>query len=241
MKIIPCSDYDEMSQLATQSVLAELRQHSGQLLCPASGSSAVGLYEYLAQAINEDPKIFEQLRILMLDEWLGLAADNPNSCNAFMQKHLIQPLSISEERYFFFDGNTSEPEKECDRMAGILNNQGPIDICILGIGKNGHLGFNEPADVLSPYCHVATLSQTSKAHAMISSMASPPEFGLTLGMTDILESKKIILLLSGKSKQEIIRKFLSKEISAHLPASLLWQHPNVECYHDRIMVSELDK
>ncbi|MBT8235820.1 MAG: 6-phosphogluconolactonase [Bacteroidia bacterium] len=238
MKIIPCSDYDEMSQLAAQSVLTELRQKSGQLLCPASGNSAVGVYNKLAHAIHEDPQIFEELRILMLDEWHGLAADDPNSCNAFLNKYLVRPLAISKERCFFFDGNTSEPEKECERMVALLSQQGPIDVCILGMGINGHLGFNEPAASLSPHCHLSKLSETSKKHAMICSMRSPPEFGITLGMEDILQSKKIILLLSGKSKQEVIEKLLSKEISPQLPASFLWQHPNVECYLDRFAIIE---
>lgn len=232
MKIIPCSDYDDMSQLAAKSVLAELKQYSGQLLCPASGNSAIGVYKKLDQAINEDPFIFRDLRILMLDEWYGLASKNPNSCDAFMQKHIIQPLSISKERYFSFDSNAPDPELECDQMAETLSKQGPIDICILGLGKNGHLGFNEPSENLSPHCHVAALSESSMEHAMIADMDNPPESGLTLGMEDILQSKKIILLLCGNSKREVIEKLLSKKINTQLPASLLWQHPNAECYLD---------
>ncbi len=238
MKIIPCSDYDDMSQLAAKSVITELKQNSGQLLCPASGNSAIGVYKKLAQAIHVDPQNFRELRILMLDEWYGLPSEDPSSCNVFLQKHLIQPLSISEERYFSFKSNAPDPEKECDRMAETLSEQGAIDICILGLGKNGHLGFNEPATSLSPHCHVATLSEASQRHAMIADIEHPPEFGLTLGMEDILQSKKIILLLSGNSKREVIEKLLSKKITPQLPASLLWRHPNTECYLDLGTISE---
>ena len=233
MKVIPCSDYDEMSQLAVQSVLSELKKNPDQLLCPASGNSAVGVFESLAQAFKENPQNFKELRILMLDEWYGLAPEDPNSCEAFLQKHIIQPLSISKERYFSFTSHASDPERECKRMADKLNQQGPIDICILGIGRNGHIGFNEPADSLTPYCHVAPLSEMSKNHAMIAEIESPPEFGLTLGMVDILQAKKIILLLTGDSKRNVIEELLSKKITTQLPASLLWLHPNVECYLDR--------
>jgi len=238
MKIIPCSDYDEMSQLAAQSVLTELRQNSSQLLCPASGNSAVDVYKKLAEAIHVDPQYFKELRILMLDEWYGLPSEDPSSCNVFLQKHLIQPLSISKKRYFSFKSNAPDPEKECDRMAETLSEHGPIDICILGLGKNGHLGFNEPSESLSPHCHVAKLSEVSQKHAMIADMDNPPESGLSLGMEDIIQSKKIILLLTGNSKQEIIKKLLSKKITTQLPASLLWQHPNTECYLDLGAISD---
>lgn len=233
MNIISCSNYIEMSLRASSSVLAELKSNPGQLLCTATGSSPLGLYQNLSAAFKKEPEVFSALRILMLDEWLGLASDDLNSCNTFLQKQLIKPLAISETRYFTFKSDAPEPEKECERMDTIIRQEGPIDICILGLGKNGHLGFNEPAPELKSHCHVANLSDTSQEHSMISSMDTPPEFGLTLGMKDILGSKKIILLLTGASKRNVIEKFLSKNITTQLPASYLWGHPNVECYLDR--------
>jgi len=221
-----------MSQRAAHSVLADLRKDQDQLLCPASGNSGMGVFKNLAQACKEDPQNFREIRILMLDEWYGLTPGDPNSCHFFLQKHVIHPLSISKDRYFNFKSDASEPEKECKRMQATLRQQGPIDICILGLGKNGHLGFNEPSDTLTPHCHMAPLSESSKNHAMIADMVKPPEFGLTLGMADILQSKKILLLLTGDSKQKVIEELLSKKITTQLPASFLWQHSNVECYLD---------
>ncbi|MDH3699244.1 MAG: 6-phosphogluconolactonase [Flavobacteriaceae bacterium] len=238
MNIISCSNYDEMSRLASLSVLSDLKKDTNQLLCPASGNSAIGVFKNMAQAYQEAPEYFNEARILMLDEWYGLAADHPNSCKAFLQEHLILPLCISEERYFYFKSDAPVAENECERMSAILKRQGPIDLCILGMGKNGHLGFNEPALTVSPHCHVAKLSDSSKNHAMISALANAPESGLTLGMTDILQSKKIILLLTGASKRNVIEKLLSKNITAELPASLLWDHPNVECYLDRLSITD---
>uniref|UniRef100_UPI0035937362 6-phosphogluconolactonase n=1 Tax=Pricia sp. TaxID=2268138 RepID=UPI0035937362 len=109
---------------------------------------------------------------------------------------------------------------------------GPIDICILGLGKNGHIGFNEPAKTLTPFCHVAKLSEKSLQHSMANTMKPKPAYGLTLGMADILRSKKIILLLTGSDKQDIIFKLLSKEITTQLPASFLWLHHDVSCFID---------
>ena len=233
MKIIPCSDYDEMSQRASNSVLDGLKKSPDQLLCPASGSSGLGVYANLAEACKEDPQYFKELRILMLDEWYGLTSDNPNSCNAFLLKHVVHPLSIADDRYFYFKSDAPEPEKECERMAFTLSQQGPIDICILGLGRNGHIGFNEPAASLTPQCHVASLSEASKKHSMIATLERSPEFGLTLGIADILHSIKIVLLLTGDSKHKVIEELLSKKITTQLPASFLWLHPNVECYLDR--------
>jgi len=232
MKVIPSSDYDEMSLKASRSVLNEMENSTGQLLCPASGNSAIGVLKNLSKSFQESPEYFREIRVLMLDEWYGLAPEDPNSCNTFLQKHVIQPLAISKDRYYPFKSDAPEPEKECRRMQAILSQQGPIDICILGMGRNGHIGFNEPADSLTPYCHVAPLSEMSKNHAMIAEIESPPEFGLTLGMVDILQAKKIILLLTGDSKRNVIEELLSKKITTQLPASLLWLHAHVECYLD---------
>ncbi|NND16658.1 MAG: galactosamine-6-phosphate isomerase [Eudoraea sp.] len=234
MKIIDCSDYDEMSHLASNSVLAELKNNTDQLFCTATGSSPIGLYKNLALAYQDNAQYFQAVRILMLDEWHGLPAGDPASCDSYIKEHVLGPLSIPSERYFSFRNNAPEPEKECERMEAIISQQGPIDICILGIGMNGHLGFNEPSTELTPGCHVATLSADSKEHAMISGSASKPEFGLTLGIKAILDSKKIILLLTGPSKKEVIKDLLAKKISTQLPASLLWHHSNVECYVDQL-------
>ncbi|HUH46008.1 MAG TPA: 6-phosphogluconolactonase, partial [Arenibacter sp.] len=134
-----------------------------------------------------------------------------------------------------FKGNitTVDAKKECNRMENEMIERGPIDVCILGMGKNGHLGFNEPANFLTPECHIAELSQTSLMHSMTDSMAYKPNYGLTLGMANILQSKKIILLLTGPGKNQAVKGLLKKEISSVLPASFLWLHPNVHCYMDK--------
>ena len=233
MNIVSCADYDEMSRRAAESVLADLGDNTKMLLCATSGHSPLAVYQILAKEFKEDPEVFSEMRILMLDEWYGLPIDDPSSGKAFTQNNVIQPLSITKERFFYFESNAPIPEKECERISRVLKEQGPIDLCILGLGMNGHLGFNEPADSLTPQCHVAILSEATKKHAMISELASAPQIGMTLGMADILQSKKIILLLTGPSKGKVIAELLSRKISTHLPASLLWLHPNVDCYLDR--------
>lgn len=127
---------------------------------------------------------------------------------------------------------SGEPEAECERIQQILDQKGPIDICILGIGMNGHIALNEPAPSLHTNCHVAHLSQKSLQHPMIAGDTEKPGYGLTLGMANIFQSRLIILLINGIKKREITQAFLEQKISTELPASLLWLHPNVICLID---------
>ena len=125
------------------------------------------------------------------------------------------------------------PDDEVLSIQTQLDKRGPIDLCVLGMGKNGHIAFNEPADFLNARCHLAQLSPKSLAHDMIEGVTDKPRFGFTLGMADILESKMILLLIIGEGKKEVAEAFFTKKISSRLPASFLWLHPNVHCYIDQ--------
>jgi galactosamine-6-phosphate isomerase len=126
-----------------------------------------------------------------------------------------------------FNNNPTDPSKECDLIQKKLNQQGSIDLSILGIGMNGHLAFNEPADFLQPHCHNVKFSTMSLSHTMTSEMNLNPTYGITLGMSDILNSNMILILINGLQKRTIVRKFLSKEIASSVPASFLWLHPQL--------------
>lgn len=232
MEILYCSDYWEMSQLCYDSIIADLRKNDEQLMCTATGNSPKGVYEKLARTYQEEPDLFEKLKLIKLDEWGGIPASDLNSCETFIKKNVLHPLKIPDSRYISFESMPESPIKECERIQNCIQKAGPIDICILGLGTNGHIGFNEPADKLSPSCHVAQLSQESLQHPMVKTMKNLPKYGLTLGMADILQSKKVILLLTGQHKGTVISRLLSRQISTRLPASFLWLHKNVECYVD---------
>ena len=229
MQITSCTDYQEMSSLALSMVLKEIDNKSDLLLCAATGGSPEGLYQELATKAKEKPEIFKQLRIIKLDEWGGIPEMHPVTCEYFLRNKLLKPLHISQDRYISFNADPEDPEEECLRIRTRLKKEGPIDICILGLGANGHLALNEPAPQLQAKAHRATLSEKSLQHAMIASMQNKPSYGLTLGMEEILNSGKIIMLVSGSGKKEIAEKFLEGKVSNDLPASFLWQHPNVEC------------
>ena len=232
MKIQYCVDYEEMSRLSSDAIISGLRKNPGQSICTATGNSPMGVYQNLAAECAIEPKIFEKLRIIKLDEWGGIPSTDPNSCETFLREKILFPLHISSDRYISFESDSPNPMNECERIRKELSNNGPVDVCILGLGTNGHIGFNEPAETLIPSCHVAKLSENSLQHQMVDTMKSKPQYGLTLGMADILRSKKIILLVSGSEKQNVIAKLLSKQITTQLPASFLWLHDDVECIVD---------
>lgn len=237
MNITYCNDYQEMSSFAASLVKDELEKKPKLLLCAATGASPDGLYLELALKAKEKPEIFKQLRIIKLDEWGGIPEMHPVTCEYFLRNKLLKPLHISPDRYISFHSSPENPEEECRRISTFLEQQGPIDICILGLGANGHLALNEPASQLQAIAHVATLSEKSLQHAMITSMENLPGYGLTLGMEEILSSRKIIMLVSGPGKKEIAGKFFEGKVSNDLPASHLWRHPNVECLVEKTILS----
>ncbi|MCG2461223.1 galactosamine-6-phosphate isomerase [Flavobacteriaceae bacterium F89] len=232
MNIHNCTGYEEMSQKAGNSLLYDLARKPNLLLCTATGNSPIGLYNNLVKSYAESPHLFGGLRIIKLDEWGGIPLNEPNSCETFIQQKILEPLNVPNDRYISFDSNPSNPEGECIRIQSEILDKGPMDTCILGLGKNGHLGFNEPASMLEPYPHIAKLSPESLQHNMTRSMDHRPTYGLTLGMANILQSKKIILLLTGSGKKEVIGELMKKKVTPQLPASFLWLHPQVECYVD---------
>jgi len=229
MKIEKCNSYEELSFKAKEFIVQEIKQKPNLLLCAATGGSPTGTYHFLAEEFKIQAELFDKLKVIKLDEWGGIPMNHPSTCETYLQNHLIQPLQISEDRYTGFFSDPENPEKECVKVQVYIDKKGPIDICILGLGMNGHIALNEPAEFLEPHCHVAKLSEKSLQHQMLLEMQESPKYGLTLGMADILQSKMILLLINGSLKTEIIRKFLSKQITSFVPASFLWLHQNVTC------------
>ena len=231
---------EALSQAAAERVLNALARRPDLLLCAAGGSTPMRTYQLLAEHRTIKPNGFESLRIVKLDEWGGIAMDDPGSCEHQLQTHLVHPLGLSEDRYFGFESNPSDPATECERIRSRLASEGPIDFCILGLGKNGHIAMNEPAARLLPTTHVARLTAATLAHSMLANTRSKPRFGLTLGMAEILASREILLLVSGASKREPLARFLRREITTEFPASFLWLHLNCTILCDRAAADGLE-
>ncbi|HZF17501.1 MAG TPA: 6-phosphogluconolactonase [Steroidobacteraceae bacterium] len=231
-KVHHCRDYQEMSREAAARVIAATAAKSDSLLCAPTGNSPAGLYQELIRETGRKPDLFGSLRIVKLDEWLGVPASDAASCEHFLRSRLLEPLAITAQRYISFDSETGDPSKECARISAELKRQGPIDLCILGLGKNGHIGLIEPGRALKTHCHVAQLSEETLRHAMMSSREPKPAYGMTLGIGDILRARKIVLLVTGQGKERVIANFLEATVTTDLPATFLWLHPDVEVFLD---------
>jgi galactosamine-6-phosphate isomerase len=218
-----------LSERARDLVIGQLRVKPNLTLCAATGDSPTLFYELLAASCKKQPELFSELRIMKLDEWGGMSPDQKGTCEQYIREKILDPMGIPEDRYFGFRSNPEDPEEECRRVQNFMKKNGRIDICILGIGMDGHLALNEPGPYLQPYCHVASLTQKTLTHPMISELGTQPRYGLTLGMSDILQSRMIIMLISGKKKAEITKAMMEGKITTEVPASFLWLHPNVHC------------
>lgn len=226
-------DFDALSRRAAQIIIRALKERPSLLLCASAGGTPTGAYQLLATRRTRHPELFRQMRVLQIDEWGGLPAGCAASCEADLKEKLLKPLGIDAGRYSVFKTDASDPQAECLRMQRWLGAHGPIDICILGLGINGHVAMNEPAADLVPQAHVAKLSKSSLAHAMLKGLKQKPRYGLTIGMGDILRSQRILLLVSGAKKREAMKRLLRPRVSTRFPASFLWLRGNTTVLCDR--------
>jgi galactosamine-6-phosphate isomerase len=225
--------YDDLSLRAADIFMEQLEVNKNLLLGAATGSTPGGLYTRLVEYGRESPFAFSALRVIKLDEWHGLPMNDPGTCESYLRTRLLQPLKIGDDRYLTFNSDTKDPGSECLAMQSMLERHGPIDFCVLGLGTNGHIAFNEPAASLTAHSHLAALARSSQSHTMVADQSIKPQYGLTLGMADIFQSRMILLLISGTAKRDITQKLLSQQITTTLPASLLWLHPNAICLMDQ--------
>jgi galactosamine-6-phosphate isomerase len=225
--------YDVMSQAAASIICNELKKRPDLLLCVSAGGTPTRTYELLAARSRREPRLFARLRVIQIDEWGGLLPGDPATCEADLRTKLCEPLGVAHARFTALRTNATDPAAECSRIARWLAANGPIDICILGLGRNGHVAMNEPGAALTPHAHVAMLAPSSRQHAMLKTLAQKPRYGLTLGMGDILSSRQILLLVNGKRKRAALRRLMRPTVSTRFPASLLWLHPSAIVLCDR--------
>lgn len=230
-------DEESMSVAAAGWVSRQLRAKPDLLVSLATGASPRRTYEILAQRARFDPVLFARARWIKLDEWGGLALDDPATCETFLREVLLDPAGVPPERYLGWESRPADVEAECGRVSEWLAANGPIDVQILGLGENGHLGFNEPAPELQSGPHRAQLSPVSLSHAMLGPSKGRVTYGLTLGMGDILNSRRILLLVSGTRKAQQLRRLVAGGVSNEFPASWLQRHSEVVVFCDAAAAS----
>lgn len=233
MRVQVASDHEQMSRRAAARIAAAIRRKPALLLGVVTGATPTRTYEHLAARRAAEPALFARVRILKLDEWLGLPPRHPASCESYIQRNLLGPLRIARARYEGFRTRPKDAAADAARVARWLARQGPIDLCVLGLGRNGHLLMNEPGPALPPGPHVARLASSTRRHSMLTGLATPPRRGLTMGLADILRSREVLLLVSGRAKRAALARALEGTVTTRCPASFLWLHPNATVYSDR--------
>jgi len=225
-------DEESLIRDAADAIADEIRSNPRLLLCVATGESPRRVYELLARKKEDEPQLFDRIRILKLDEWGGLAMDDPASCEVYIRKLLIEPLGISENRTFGFRSDAEDPDAECDRIREFVLQEGPIDLLILGLGADGHIAMNMPAEWLNAQAHVEPISGLLRAHPMLAQARGEVRYGLTLGMNEIVQARKVFLIAGGRSKREPVQRLIDEGVSSRFPASFLWLCADVTCFSD---------
>lgn len=234
-------DEESMSVAAAARAALEIRAKPDLLISLATGASPRRAYELLTERARSEPELFSRARWIKLDEWGGLAMNDPATCETFLREVLLDPIGVPPERYFGWESRPADVEAECSRVSRWLAANGPIDLQILGLGENGHLGFNEPAPALQKGPHRAQLSPVSLSHAMLGRSKGRVSYGLTLGMDDILNSRKILLLVSGTRKAQQLLRLFAGGVSNDFPASWLQRHSDVVVFCDAAAAALVDR
>lgn len=235
MTIHQCKDYTELSKVAADWLIQRISKNPLSKIGVATGNSPLEMYRNIAKTRDLNTK---SLSLFQLDEWIGLS-EYQHSCMSYIEKEVRIPWGIPLERAYYFSPGLTLPvnkiqaEEAANFMEKKLDKKGLLDILILGMGKNGHLGFIEPDENWpSDECYVSELAPSTQNHNMISSENTPPEFGVTLGIKSILEAKEILFMVTGTEKKGIYSEWLKKVVTPKLPASILWKHPRVSLITD---------
>ena len=235
MEVILVENYSELSELAERIIEEQIYKNDRSILGLATGSTPLGLYEKLIEGYKRRGVSYKHVHSINLDEYLGLDKHHPGSFHTFMYENLFKDIDIPMEHIQIPDSRPQSVEEECKRYDQVIDSLGPIDLQILGIGSNGHIGFNEPGSDPNSTTHVVELAQSTRkdnAH-FFGSLEEVPTHAVTMGIQSILKSRRILVLASGKRKAEAVQRLLSENISENFPASHLWTHDDVTLIVDQ--------
>lgn len=229
MKVKIVEDYAEMSRDAAEVVAAMVRQKPNAILGLATGSTPLGMYQKLVQLHREEGLDFSRVITFNLDEYYGLAPDHPASYHYYMWENLFRHINIRPENIHIPDGTAADVEKECKNYEARIRKAGYIDLQVLGIGANGHIGFNEPGTDFGSETHLIELTETTiQANArFFASEKDVPRQALSMGIKSIMRSRHILLLASGEAKAEAVAAAVEGPVTQMVPASILQLHPDV--------------
>jgi glucosamine-6-phosphate deaminase len=245
MEILVVKNYKELSAFAARLAIEQVNKKKSSVLGLATGNSMIGVYKELAKAYKAGEVSFKKVTTFNLDEFVDLPHYHMGTLFYFMRRHFFDKVDLNPENIYFLDSEGSDHVRECKDYEKALKAKGPIDLQFLGIGLNGHIGWDEPGTSFKSRTCVIDLSATSRKQQQgnFSSLAKVPKQGYSMGLGTIMEAKKLVLLASGKEKAGIIAKALRGPVTKDVPASIikthLTDHPDIMVILDRDAASEL--
>lgn len=230
------STIDKAAQYVAEQIADQTIKKSDSVIYLATGRTMIPIYTELVRIYQTSDLSFQKVIIFNLDEYIGLDPGDPHSFHNFMHEHLFDEIDINHDHIFFTDGSVSNPYAEAEAYLEILEKFGPADLCLLGLGQNGHIGFNEPGSSFELKTRVVDLTEsTRKANsgAFDGKVEKVPKRAYTMGIAEIMQSKKILLVATGEQKLEILRELKKSSITEEIPATVLKSHKHAELVTDQ--------
>ncbi len=234
MNVMSFETEEKLDQGVAEAIYQVAKEKPNAILCLAAGDTPVKTFTLLTK-MPRAKEVFKDIQFVGLDEWVGLSKSDAGSCRYTLNHYLFEPLAIPEDHIHFFDGAAQDLNSELTNMNTFLAKNGPIDLMLLGIGLNGHIGFNEPGASFESYAHVIQLDKTTQTvgQKYFQSEQSLNK-GITLGLKHVMESQHVILMAKGTKKRDIIHQALDGDVTEAVPASILQHHSNSEVMVDHL-------
>ena len=241
MKIYKAKDYKDMSRKAANIISAQVIMKPNCVLGLATGSTPIGTYDQLVEWYNKGDLDFSEVTTVHLDEYKGLPRTNDQSYYYFMHQHLFDRVNIDPERTNVPNGMEPDAEKECGRYEELIRSLGGVDLQLLGLGHNGHIGFNEPGEAFEKETHCVDLTEsTIEANKRFFASADDvPKQAYTMGIKTIMQAKKILIVVNGENKADIVERAFFGPVTPEVPASILQLHNDVTLVGDEAALAKI--
>lgn len=242
MKIYKAKDYKDMSRKAANIISAQVIMKPNCVLGLATGSTPIGTYDQLVEWYNKGDLDFSEVTTVNLDEYKGLPRTNDQSYYYFMHQHLFDRVNIDPERTNVPNGMEPDAEKECGRYEELIRSLGGVDLQLLGLGHNGHIGFNEPGEAFEKETHCVELTEsTIEANKRFFASADDvPKQAYTMGIKTIMQAKKILIVVNGENKADIVERAFFGPVTPEVPASILQLHNDVTLVGDEAALAKIE-
>jgi glucosamine-6-phosphate isomerase len=227
MKLHVYKDYDALSRAVADVVLNYLRKKPDAMICVASGHTPVGAFKCMIEDVRSGKLDLSKVTFVSLDEWIGVDPADPGSCLAMLKKDLFDHITLRKDQVQFFDVTAKDLQKECDRINELIARHGGLDIMLVGIGTNGHIGMNEPGSSFEDYAHISQLAEeTITTGQKYFQKATQLDKGITLGLRHFREARMPIVMASGTKKASVIKRVMDSTPKRELPASIVHEVNN---------------